>query len=134
MHSRRLVRSGWRPDAQGLRSGDRPLPDVQTSRLHAASVAARPSAVLFSEPPSHRKTLAAAGVRPPQPSLDRAGNQKTECWSGDYHHGAFVDKQGDTLRFLPVWPESDLSACEPTCPAPNLEVHANLVTVREVAR
>ena len=71
---------------------------------------------------------------PPQPSLDRAGNQKTECWSGDYHHGAFVDKQGDTLRFLPVWPESDLSACEPTCPAPNLEVHANLVTVREVAR
>ena len=46
----------------------------------------------------------------------------------------FVDKQGDALRFLPVWPQSDLSACAPTCPAPNLEVHANLVTVREVAQ
>ncbi len=71
---------------------------------------------------------------PPEPSLDRAGNQKTECWSGDYHHGAFVDKQGDALRFLPIWPESDISACTPTCPAPNLEVHANLVRVREVAQ
>jgi hypothetical protein len=52
-----------------------------------------------------------------------------DCWLGDYHYSAFVDKQDlpGVLRLLVVWPESD-----PTLPdagTPSLLVHSNMFRI-----
>ncbi len=39
------------------------------------------------------------------PFTDRDGLTKSECDLGDYEYGAFDRLDGDTLRFLRLWPQ-----------------------------
>jgi hypothetical protein len=60
---------------------------------------------------------------------------KRECWLGDYHYGAFVDKTngGRSLRLLVAWPETDpLIAGSTDAGVPTLRAHASLVTITDL--
>jgi hypothetical protein len=77
-------------------------------------------------------TVESGDASPWIPNLD-CGPTPTgliDCWIGDYHYGAFIDQQPDRtrLRLVAVWPESDPALADA---GPNLQVHANIVTVAE---